>query len=514
MHVLSAMHECYIEKYCGTTKNNREEFSLSDNVIHLHQHVGCIISHFTKTPSSSPYPSRFKQRKIGIYERSVTLTASKIHTYTPLPSDVAETHIGTRRVYLSPPQERTNQRSLVIGTLKRAVFPFRCTPAPTKSRVLRPRRSANAMAGRALLAAFGALLLLSICHAETENDTCNADQPESCAAKPAATSRFSWLTKLSLGANSVPIRYMLDMSILQKPGASWLNIFCDGQARGCTRKLDWPGPQTYSQIGWETVRELGSQMPRNEWSGKWWRGNELGTVINNPFYYYSEDSTNRSRLSPLAIALGISPKQHAAIRPIFNRAFDIRGDNFEKAKEYVMKTAKELLEKRTAEGTLTHTDLKVWFHKVVNKITFDREVDDEYCLRFTTVQGKFLSTQLLSQLLPKRMYGVDPMKMTQTRKDVIEYVDEYKTLLQEQYADLLEGQDCSPSVSCVDQAAFGVFDAFVAAGGVSVPGTILQCEFRGRCLIAYARTRFMLTFYAQRSLLSFQLILPTPPASR
>eukprot|EP00171_Calliarthron_tuberculosum_P011132 IDg11132t1 len=176
----------------------------------------------------------------------------------------------------------------------------------------------------------------------------------------------------------------------------------------------------------------------------------------------------------MVVALGISPKQHAAIRPIFNRAFDIRGDRFASVQSYVEKTVKELFARRAEEGALTHTDIKVWFHKVINKITFDREVDDAYCLRFIGMQGKMLTTQIISQIVPKRMYGMDPLKIAPTRREVIGFVDEYKALIKEQYADLLKDQDCSPSVSCEDQAAYGIFDAFLAAGGVSLPGTILQ----------------------------------------
>lgn len=352
----------------------------------------------------------------------------------------------------------------------------------------------RAMVSRTLLAAASVVLLLAVAFSEPENETCNADLRDSCAVPTASPNKLSWLMGLAPGANSLPLRYLLDMASLKKPGASWLNIFCGGQARGCTRKLDWPGPQTHSQIGWDTVRDLVSQMPKNEWSGKWWRGNELGTLINNPYFYYNEDAMNRSRLSPLAIGLGISPKQHAAIRPIFTRGLNIRGERFQKVSEYVVKTATEMLKRRTEEGAFTHTDLKIWFHKVVNKIMFDRDVDDEYCLRFIKMQGEMLGNQILSQLLPTRLYGPDVLKIAQTRKEVVRFVDEYKELLKEQYADLLEGQDCTPSVSCEDQAAYSVLDAFVAAGGVSVPGTILQGKSSERDRRSHTRARSLCTY--------------------
>lgn len=327
-----------------------------------------------------------------------------------------------------------------------------------------------------LLAPLLVLLLTKQCLAASDEEgTCSAVD-EQCAAPSLdkSSTKSSWYSLLVPGVNGVPAKYLADMLSFTGAKFSWLSAFCDGEARGCQDKIGFPGPQTHSQIGWERVRQLGSEMPRKEWSGEWWRGNELGTVINNPYYYYAADANNNSNLSPLSIALGISPKQHAAIRPIFERAFMLNKNNFDSVRKYVEHTAAEMLADRKAKGSLNHVDIKIWFHKVINKITFNRHVDDTYCRKFIATQGKFLSTQIISQSIPSVLYGQDPLKLGATRESVKQYVDEYKQLLLEQYADLLEGQDCSPSASCAHQAAYGIFDAFVAAGGVSVPGTIFQ----------------------------------------
>lgn len=85
-----------------------------------------------------------------------------------------------------------------------------------------------------------------------------------------------------------------------------------------------------------------------------------------------------------------------------------------------------------------------------------------------------LSAQLVSHVLPGPLCRMGPLKMRKTREDINKFIQEYEQPLHEKYSDLLEGQDCSPSVSCLDQAAWGILDGAVAAGGVSVSNVISQ----------------------------------------
>lgn len=290
------------------------------------------------------------------------------------------------------------------------------------------------------------------------------------------SSLLSFADKVLPAANLVPKSYALDLIGFIAPSFSWRGAFCDGEVRGCKDKKDFPGPQSYSQIGYHRVRDLISQMPRNEWSGKWWRGNELGTLINNPFFYASSiNDSGLPTISPMSIGLGCTPKQHTVIRPIVESMFMLekRSDAAAVA-AYIVKSAEQLLEERKSEGTLNETDLKVWFHQVGNVLTFKREVTREYALKFIDVQGRFLSLLTSSQLFPAKVYKHDPLKMYALRDEVFAFVLEYKKLLEEQYSHMIEGKDCSPSIDCYFQTAWGVFDAFVAAGGVSVPSTTFQ----------------------------------------
>lgn len=320
----------------------------------------------------------------------------------------------------------------------------------------------------------------SVCAFDTDRNCLAPNTPKQVPSD--STSFFtgkikSWLTNFYPGPNQVPLTYIKDLTKLLRPSASWSGFFCNDDIRGCPDKKNFPGPHTHSQMGYNRVRDLISQMPRNEWSGKWWRGNELGTLIVNPLYFYRKDPmSGNATINPLSVGLGMKPAQHAIIRPLLERVFTIDDDRFEDVRAYVEKTVVTLLKRQKEHGNLTHTDLKVWFHQVINKLTFNREVSAEYCLGFIKTQSNVLSTTLLSQALPAPFYRSDPLKLKQTLAETYKYIDEYKALIKEQHADLLEGKDCSPSVSCFDQAAYGIFDAFLNAGGVAVPGTVLQGE--------------------------------------
>lgn len=322
----------------------------------------------------------------------------------------------------------------------------------------------------------------------TQDGVCSKEDDATCHTSQPTTTRLgeysydllssvlSFADRVLPGANLVPKKYALDLIGFIPPSFSWRGAFCDGEVRGCKDKKNFPGPQSLSQIGYHRVRDLISQMPRNEWSGKWWRGNELGTLINNPFFYaLSVNDSGLPTISPMSIGLGSTPKQHTVIRPIIESMFMLEKRSDAAAiVDYIAKSVKQLLHERESEGTLNEMDLKVWFHQVGNFIAFKRQVSREYALKFIDVQGRFLTLLTSSELLPAKVYKYDPLKMYPLRDEVFAFVLEYKKLLEEQYSHMIEGNDCSPSIDCYFQTAWAVFDAFVAAGGVSVPGTTFQ----------------------------------------
>lgn len=346
----------------------------------------------------------------------------------------------------------------------------------------------------------------------TAQEQCTSPTDPKCAPETTTTFKSSsFVSKLlgttSVGVNGVPIIYITDMLSFLRTNFSWVNGFCNGSAFDCPDKENFPGPTSYNFLSNHGVRKQISLMAEKEYSGEWWRGNELGTLINNPFFYYGN---NETVINPLSIGLGITPKQHMAIRPAIKYAFQIKPDRVDQVTAYIEETVEQLLKERKHEGVLSRLHLTNWFHQVINKIVFNRHVSLEYCNRFAEIQSGTLRNQLISQILPSFLYGRSPLKLFKVKEGVLEFVQEYKTLLKEQgYEEMfLKGQDCSPSASCLDQLAYGIFDAFAAAGGASVSGS----TFSGMLYILiffYSPLSFSLTSLTVFNFLAMSVLFST-----
>merc|ERR1712048_1543129 len=117
---------------------------------------------------------------------------------------------------------------------------------------------------------------------------------------------------IPVGANGLNLGYTADMlSILF--AQDYTKTWCDGDVADCSVKLNFPGDGTTSVMRWDDVWAIGAQLPEKEWSGEWWRGNELGYIINNPIFWSESD------VDPLTILLGATPSQHAAVRPTIEK---------------------------------------------------------------------------------------------------------------------------------------------------------------------------------------------------
>mmetsp|Transcript_34551 Transcript_34551/g.99159 ORF Transcript_34551/g.99159 Transcript_34551/m.99159 type:complete len:646 (+) Transcript_34551:65-2002(+) len=267
-----------------------------------------------------------------------------------------------------------------------------------------------------------------------------------------------------IGVNSVALGYAADM-LYVGASSSYTQAWCDGDIANCTVKENFPGPNTTSIMGWDRVAEMSSKYPEKEWSGEWWRGNELGFIINNPFFW------SRQGIDPLSIVLGVLPSQHAAIRPLMETMFTLGPKDSARYKEVqgiVSDTISGFLTASAQRGLKVPDDLKVLVHQILNQVAFNRTVSVEYSQEFVDVQSSVVALGTVSQILPSVLYPF----LKPTRDKITKFVDEYASLIQERWGDVLEKEDCSPSKSCVQQAAHMVFDAFYSAGGLSVPTTM------------------------------------------
>lgn len=94
---------------------------------------------------------------------------------------------------------------------------------------------------------------------------------------------------------------------------------------GCEKTVDFPGNDATSHQLHSYVKSEMAKMPKLQYEGKIWRGNELGFIISN------EKFTNEE-IKPRSILLGSTVDQHIIIRPILDSFFGMRRRMFENGK--------------------------------------------------------------------------------------------------------------------------------------------------------------------------------------
>jgi len=273
---------------------------------------------------------------------------------------------------------------------------------------------------------------------------------------------------IPVGANSVALGYAVDMiSLLFSKGVpGYPDAWCGGSSvedlASCTTKKNFPGPATTSYMDWDQVWKIGSQYPAKEWSGEWWRGNELGFIINNPKFW------SNLGIDPLSIALGIAPKEHAAVRPTMEDMWTLEKMD-KKRQDAVEKIVRRRVRDFFKQDTFSvPTDVTILVHQILNEVGLKRNVSYEYSETFVALQSQVVAMGTVSQLLPSVFYGL----LNSISEGVQGYVQEYIPLIEALYGEKLAKEDCGPSKNCTVQAAAATWDALYAAGGLSVPGTI------------------------------------------
>jgi len=250
--------------------------------------------------------------------------------------------------------------------------------------------------------------------------------------------------------------YYADMNRIGLDG-DYAKSFCGGNVSGCAVRENFPGDGTTSIMGWDNVWETGSQLPEKEWSGEWWRGNELGYIINNPVFWTANG------VSPSSIALGITPSQHVAIRPTLEKIFR---KGFMETRVLRRTISKFLSTRQTIHVS---KDIAILVHQILYKHVFKRKIAWERAEEFVALQGKVVALASFSQPVPDALSEVF---FGSTANAVGEWIKEHISLLESLYGQELQGQSCTPSPNCTVQLASAVWDALYAAGGLSVPGTI------------------------------------------
>lgn len=268
-----------------------------------------------------------------------------------------------------------------------------------------------------------------------------------------------------VGVNGLARGYVRDglTLLLDKSTDNYARQFCGGDLRRCTEKEDFMGDGMTSIMGWDRVAEVLRATPAKQWSGEWWRGNELGFIINNPFFWASMD------IDPIGIVLGSLPKQHAVLRPIFEELWtlDSPGRRSE-VQALVTEAIRGFLRNRRETGMTVLRDVTALVHQILYQVTFGRTISFEDAEEFVEVQSEVVALATLSHLLPAALYRfIEPV-----RERAAAYAREYSRLLEARFGARLAREDCSPSASCMAQLGSAVWDSLYGAGGLSVPSSI------------------------------------------
>eukprot|EP00440_Ansanella_granifera_P030629 gb/GFBE01033267.1/.p1 GENE.gb/GFBE01033267.1/~~gb/GFBE01033267.1/.p1 ORF type:complete len:553 (+),score=88.53 gb/GFBE01033267.1/:1-1659(+) len=278
------------------------------------------------------------------------------------------------------------------------------------------------------------------CHLTTCINVFNPDLAQDCAMCEYTYTKS--LHNLPIGVNGIPFGYVL-LAQAEAPGNINLTLVADSD------RVIRDGKLTVSKV----------------YSGEWWRGNELGGIVNNPDFW------SQTGVYPQSNALGANPRQHSAIRKHFEKAFAVPQDP-----EWIRESLRDFLKEKAASGRLAvRRDLQIWFYQVLYKNAFGRSVDSAKAEEFVDVQNGVVNMATVSQGLSAPLYGPigGLVGIPALREGVAKHVNEYLPIVTELWGSELEIFDCSPTPSCSLQLASGLWDGLYSAGGLSVP-TALQ----------------------------------------
>ncbi|CAL1148681.1 unnamed protein product, partial [Cladocopium goreaui] len=250
------------------------------------------------------------------------------------------------------------------------------------------------------------------------------------------------LARLPLGANNVPFGYLV-MSSWSLP--SYINL---------------TGIPT-SSYDYQLIVSEGHRMPEKFFSGEWWRGNELGGAVNNPYYWSGVE------IWPMSIGMGITEQQRSAVRKFVEEAFAAPTD-----RGWIRAGLRQFFKERAEAGELNvMEDVSIWVHQVLMNTTLNWMVDYAYAKEFVKVQSNFFTYGTVSQVAPKSTYSTLGrfLKMPQTRDAIAAYVRAYLPIVEERWGQKLANADCSPSKSCTVQLASMLLDGLLSTGGHFLP---------------------------------------------
>merc|ERR1712110_1226240 len=217
------------------------------------------------------------------------------------------------------------------------------------------------------------------------------------------------------------------------------------------------------------------EVPKMQYEGTVWRGNELGIIVNNDIFW------EHYGVNPVGISLGSSVNQHMVVRPILD---ELLGDVNDQLAAALEESAKSYIGKINVSSDRSINALKdpsIWVHRELLKILFPSRDASEFtnAVLFFNVQSDLVQFQTLSQLVSdstaRQLPGKEGKTLVENVEDIFKV---YFPIVNETYGERLAGEDCSPSASCVHQLTATILDTLFFAGGLSVPSAFFWESIR------------------------------------
>jgi hypothetical protein len=226
---------------------------------------------------------------------------------------------------------------------------------------------------------------------------------------------------------------------------------------GCEIKTNFPGINATSHMSHAYVKKEMATLPRLQYEGKVWRGNELGFIISNELFW--------PNVSPRSVGLGASVAQHMVMRPILDRTL---GSCDASCTAALQQSVKAWQAARTSVDV--QPDIVAWVHEELFKRLFPGEPTLPVpASEFVSLQSSLATlstiTQLLSDDLSNLIAGSTLTKLQAA-------YEAYLPLVEKVYGAELANADCSPMTDCVALATSNLLDVLFFAGGLSVPSGI------------------------------------------
>jgi len=241
---------------------------------------------------------------------------------------------------------------------------------------------------------------------------------------------------------------------------------CKGDLQNCKTQYDDDcyGPNSVCLTSWQDVMDWGPQIPEGQWNGSIWRGQELGTGFLTTFAW-----TVRG-INPYS-SLGVTPKQHYAVRPALEKAWGVGAKNSPEYKEkeaMIRKEVQDFLVDRKENGLKVGLpgDLMIFVHGVLFKSAFKLNISKVQSQAFVVLQAMILETAL--QSMDVNILARVPFAFDLLGKEIERVMESYAPIVKKLYGNMIQGEDCSPSTSCLAQLSSTMLDAMVLAGGISL----------------------------------------------